>query len=272
MPFKGPIGAARVGYKDGKYLLNPTAPSCKESEARPRRRRHARRRADGRVRSRRLSEDVMLGAVMFGHEQMQVAIKAINELAAEAGKPRGLEAAPAKRSSTPAVAGKRRSAPSDAYQITEKQARYATQSRDQGRQVVAEALPAARRRRTPTTSATSSPTLEYNIVRGASSRASRASTVATRRPCARSRPRSACCRARTARRCSRAARRRRSWSPRSAPAATRRSSTRSTASAKSRSCSTTTSRRSRVGETGMMGSPKRREIGHGNLARRGVRP
>ena len=52
--------------------------------------------------------------------------------------------------------------------------------------------------------------------------------------------------------------------------ATRRSSTRSKASAASRSCSTTTSRRSRVGETGMMGSPKRREIGHGNLARRGV--
>ena len=53
---------------------------------------------------------------------------------------------------------------------------------------------------------------------------------------------------------------------RSAPAAMRRSSTASTASARSRSCCITTSRRSRVGETGMMGSPKRREIGHGNLA------
>jgi polyribonucleotide nucleotidyltransferase len=89
IPFTSPIGAARVGYKNGNYLLNPTATQVKtesdldlvvagtqdavlmvESEAKG------------------LSEDVMLGAVLFGHQQMQVAIAAINKLAAEAGKPR----------------------------------------------------------------------------------------------------------------------------------------------------------------------------------------
>ncbi len=89
IPFTSPIGAARVGFKDGKYLLNPTATQVKtesdldlvvagtqdavlmvESEA------------NG------LSEDVMLGAVLFGHKEMQAAIAAINKLAAEAGKPR----------------------------------------------------------------------------------------------------------------------------------------------------------------------------------------
>ncbi len=87
VPFKGPIGAARVGYANGKYLLNPTktelatsdldlvvagttnAVLMVESEA------------------KLLSEDVMLGAVMFGHQQMQVAIRAIAELATEAAKP-----------------------------------------------------------------------------------------------------------------------------------------------------------------------------------------
>ena len=49
MPFKGPIGAARVGYKDGKYLLNPTATDLKTSTSRSRRRRHRRCGADGRI-------------------------------------------------------------------------------------------------------------------------------------------------------------------------------------------------------------------------------
>jgi polyribonucleotide nucleotidyltransferase len=89
IPFTSPIGAARVGYKDGKYLLNPTSTQVKtesnldlvvagtqdavlmvESEA------------NG------LSEEVMLGAVLFGHKEMQAAIAAVNKLAAEAGKPR----------------------------------------------------------------------------------------------------------------------------------------------------------------------------------------
>src|SRR5437764_5905162 len=86
LPFEGPIGATRVGYLDGEYVLNPTKTELEtsklnlvvagteeavlmvESEA------------------NELAEDVMLGAVMFGHEQMQAAIGAINELADEGGK------------------------------------------------------------------------------------------------------------------------------------------------------------------------------------------
>ncbi|RZO85723.1 MAG: polyribonucleotide nucleotidyltransferase [Oceanococcus sp.] len=93
-PFAGPIGAARVGYRDGQYLLNPTAADLKtsaldlvvagtadailmvESEA------------------QELSEEVMLGAVLFGHEQMQSTIATINELTAEAGKPKWEWSAP----------------------------------------------------------------------------------------------------------------------------------------------------------------------------------
>ncbi len=86
IPFEGPIGAARVGYIDGEYVLNPTKTELEgsklnlvvagtqqavlmvESEA------------------NELSEEVMLGAVVYGHEQMQAAIDAINELADEGGK------------------------------------------------------------------------------------------------------------------------------------------------------------------------------------------
>ncbi|MFP3874067.1 MAG: polyribonucleotide nucleotidyltransferase [Thiohalophilus sp.] len=87
VPFNGPIGAARVGYQDGNYLLNPGSEALEssgldlvvagtenavlmvESEA------------------KLLSEEVMLGAVMYGHEQMQTAIQAIKEFAAEVGTP-----------------------------------------------------------------------------------------------------------------------------------------------------------------------------------------
>ncbi len=86
IPFLGPIGAARVGYRDGRYILNPTADALEssaldlvvagthdavlmvESEA------------------KELSEDEMLGAVLFGHEQMQPVIRMIIELAEEAAK------------------------------------------------------------------------------------------------------------------------------------------------------------------------------------------
>jgi polyribonucleotide nucleotidyltransferase len=87
IPFNGPVGACRVGYVDGQYVLNPTATQLKssrlnlvvagteqgvmmvESEA------------------QELPEDVMLGGVVFGHEQMQAAIQAIHELAEVAAKP-----------------------------------------------------------------------------------------------------------------------------------------------------------------------------------------
>ena len=94
MPFLGPIGAARVGYKDGKYMLNPTATQLAESKLDL----VVAGTAEGVLmvesEAKGLDEEIMLGAVVFGHEQMQVAIKAINELAAEAGKPKWIWVAP----------------------------------------------------------------------------------------------------------------------------------------------------------------------------------
>jgi len=88
LPFNGPIAAARVGYKDGEYLLNPGYEALKESRL------HmvvaGTESAVLMVESeaKELTEDQMLGGVLFAHDSMQVAIKAIKELAAEAGKPR----------------------------------------------------------------------------------------------------------------------------------------------------------------------------------------
>jgi len=89
IPFTAPIAAARVGYMDGKYLLNPTMTQVKtESDLDL----VVAGTADAVLmvesQAKGLSEDVMLGAVLFGHEQMQIAVAAINKLAAEAGKPR----------------------------------------------------------------------------------------------------------------------------------------------------------------------------------------
>jgi polyribonucleotide nucleotidyltransferase len=95
-PFDGPIGAAKVGYKNGQYILNPSTTELVDSElelvvA-------GTKSAVLMVESeaKELSEDVMLGAVMFGHQQMQIAIDTINELVAEAGKPKWNWQAPAK--------------------------------------------------------------------------------------------------------------------------------------------------------------------------------
>ncbi len=94
-PFDGPIAAAKVGYKDGEYILNPTVSELEDSKLEL----VVAGTADAvlMVESEAdvLSEDVMLGAVMFGHQQMQVAINAINELVAEAGKPKWTWSAPA---------------------------------------------------------------------------------------------------------------------------------------------------------------------------------
>lgn len=125
MPFMGPIGAARVGYHNGQYLLNPTktqlltsdldlvvagtdkAVLMVESEANC------------------LSEDVMLGAVMFGHEHLQGAIKVIRELAKEAGKP-VWDWKPAEKDKglADAMAAEAEKPLREAYQIAEKQARF----------------------------------------------------------------------------------------------------------------------------------------------------
>jgi len=85
IPFNGPIGAARVGYVDGEYVLNPTASQLVESDLNlvVAGTRNAVLMVESEANC--LSESVMLGSVVFGHEQMQSAIQAIEELAAEVG-------------------------------------------------------------------------------------------------------------------------------------------------------------------------------------------
>ncbi len=87
IPFKGPIGAARVGYVGGKYVLNPTATELQSSDLDLVVAGTANAVLMVESEAKLLSEDVMLGAVMFGHKEMQAAIRAIAELATEVGKP-----------------------------------------------------------------------------------------------------------------------------------------------------------------------------------------
>jgi polyribonucleotide nucleotidyltransferase len=86
IPFRGPIGAARVGYANGQYLLNPTATELKTSALDLVVAGTANAVLMVESEAQLLSEDVMLGAVLHGHREMQVAIDAINALAAEAGR------------------------------------------------------------------------------------------------------------------------------------------------------------------------------------------
>src|ERR1019366_7732892 len=86
-PFSGPIGAARVGYINGQYVLNPTASQLKESQLDL-----VVAGTEGAVlmvesEAKELPEDVMLGAVVFGHTQQQAVINLIHELVEAAGKP-----------------------------------------------------------------------------------------------------------------------------------------------------------------------------------------
>jgi len=86
IPFYGPIGAARVAYMNGEYVLNPTKSELEETELDL-----VVAATDSAVlmvesEAKQLSEDVMLGAVVYGHQQMQAVISLINELAAEVGK------------------------------------------------------------------------------------------------------------------------------------------------------------------------------------------
>jgi polyribonucleotide nucleotidyltransferase len=125
LPFLGPIGGARVGYRNGQYVLNPTAAELKESEL------------DLVVagtkdavlmvesQAEMLSEEVMLGAVMFGHEQMQTAIKEIASLAKEAGRPPITWTQVAADAALVKAVEKFAPQLTDAYGIAEKQTRYA---------------------------------------------------------------------------------------------------------------------------------------------------
>jgi len=126
IPFKGPIGAARVGYVDGQYVLNPALSVLKTSKLDL----VVAGTADAVLmvesEAKILPEDVMLGAVVYGHEQMQVAIKAIRELAAEAGKPAWAWTAPELDKELVSAVGALAEADlGKAYSIIEKQARYA---------------------------------------------------------------------------------------------------------------------------------------------------
>jgi polyribonucleotide nucleotidyltransferase len=126
MPFLGPIGGARVGYIDGKYVLNPTSTQLATSQLDL----VVAGTAEGVLmvesEAAGLNEEVMLGAVTFGHEQMQVAIKIISELAAEAGKPKWAWVAPeVNKDLQSAVGASAETSVSAAYTITEKMQRYA---------------------------------------------------------------------------------------------------------------------------------------------------
>ncbi|MEO8311445.1 MAG: polyribonucleotide nucleotidyltransferase, partial [Caldimonas sp.] len=124
IPFNGPIGAARVGYLNGQYVLNPSKSQIAESQM------------DLIVagtqaavlmvesEAKQLSEEVMLAGVVFGHEQGNVAIAAINELVKDAGKPMWDWQAPAKDDAFIAQVGSLAEQKlRDAYQIRSKQAR-----------------------------------------------------------------------------------------------------------------------------------------------------
>jgi polyribonucleotide nucleotidyltransferase len=124
LPFNGPISAALVGYNNGDYILNPTKSELEESQLEL-----VVAGTDQAVlmvesEAELLSEEIMLGAVMFGHEQMQVAIAAISELAQEVNKPAMDWTAPVKDETLAAqVASEVEAAISDAYKIPEKLSR-----------------------------------------------------------------------------------------------------------------------------------------------------
>src|SRR5690554_5552364 len=124
IPFNGPIGAARIGYINGDYVLNPTSSQMKDSalELVVAGTEDAVLMVESEARE--LSEEVMLGAVMYGHEQMQVAIDAIHDLVAEAGKPEWDWQPPAKNEALiTAVNAAAREPLKAAYQIRSKQQR-----------------------------------------------------------------------------------------------------------------------------------------------------
>jgi polyribonucleotide nucleotidyltransferase len=124
IPFNGPIGAARVGYADGQYVLNPTATELKTSQlnlvvA-------GTQQAVLMVESEagELSEEVMLGSVVYGHEQMQSVIELIHQLADEVNNPVWDWAAPAKDEALAArIAELAESDLNAAFQVKQKQAR-----------------------------------------------------------------------------------------------------------------------------------------------------
>jgi len=125
LPFSGPVGAARVGYINGEYVLNPDRSQLDESDLNlvVAGTSHAVLMVESEAKE--LPEDVMLGSVVYGHEQMQVAIKAISELAAEVNTPAWeWESAPVDEALGKTVADASAAEFGDAYQVADKQDRY----------------------------------------------------------------------------------------------------------------------------------------------------
>ena len=125
IPFDGPIGGARVAYIDGEYVLNPTATELKTSKLDLVVAGTAQAVLMVESEAQQLSEEVMLGAVVYGHEQMQAAINAIAELTEEAGAPAWDWTPPAQDQAL--VDGITRIAETplkEAYKIRQKQLRY----------------------------------------------------------------------------------------------------------------------------------------------------
>ncbi len=271
MPFLGPIGAARVGYLDGRYILNPTATQLNDSKldlvvaGTEEGVLMVESEASG------LDEEVMLGAVMFGHEQMQTAIKAIKELAAEASKPKWDWAIPLEIGDLKlAVSSFAEKDLAAAYALTEKQQRHARIG--EIKNALLDALAAGESPKfTPEEVATEFFNLEHRLVR---------ERILGGRPRIDGRDNKTV----------------RPISVRTGVLARTHGSALFTRGETQALVVTTlgtgrdaqiidglTGERKEpfmlhynfppfsVGETGMMGSPKRREIGHGNLAKRGVK-
>ncbi|WP_181423436.1 polyribonucleotide nucleotidyltransferase [Halomonas heilongjiangensis] len=125
VPFSGPIGAARVGFDEDKgYFLNPTVEELAGSELDMVVAGTEKAVLMVESEAKELLEDEMLGAVLYGHQEMQVAIKAINELVAEAGKPKWDWQPPAENTALKdAVAQAFEARVGEAYRITDKMAR-----------------------------------------------------------------------------------------------------------------------------------------------------
>lgn len=126
IPFAGPIGGARVGYTADKgYLLNPTYSELQGSELNMVVAGTEQAVLMVESEAAELTEDQMLGAVLFAHQEMQAVIKVINELVAEAGKPKWEWTAPQPNTSLmAAVAEGYKSGLGEAYRITDKMERY----------------------------------------------------------------------------------------------------------------------------------------------------
>ena len=207
IPFNGPIGAARVGYVNGEYVLNPGKTQLLESkmdlvvagtEA-----------AVLMVESeaQQLSEEVMLGGVVFGHEQGRIAIAAINDLVREAGKPAWDWQPPARDEAFIAKVNELAEAKlRAAYQIRSKQAR--TQACREAYAATKTELKASGAEFDEVKLGDLLFAIEARIVRDQILAGEPRIDAATPARSARSRSATACCRAFTARRCSPAARRR----------------------------------------------------------------